>query len=257
MIVGALQMNVHKNDKVANLRTVSTLINRQADLVVLPELFSTGYFFDSKEELTEIAEEIPNGYTTEKLCEIAKEANCHLVGTIVEKENDRLYITAVVAGPSGYIGKHRKSYLTKNELNYYSRGEDSQVFDVNGCKIGIVICFEGWFPESTRELMFKGAQIICHSVLTTQERTLDIMRVRAIENKAFLIVANSISTETYQNDPITFRGESRVIDYSGKILIDAGKEETLILVNVDQSETVVKDLEDCNDIISEVRKHRP
>lgn len=256
MIVGSLQMNVLKNNKVANLLTVSKLINSKVDLVVLPELFSTGYFFDTRNQLMEIAEEIPNGFTTERLCEIAKEANCHLVGTIVEVENDRLYITAIVIGPSGFIGKHRKRHLTNDELNYYSCGENSDVYDINGCKIGIVICFEGWFPESSRELMLKGAQVICHSALITSERTLDIMRVRAIENKAFLIIANSISTESYKNNSLTFRGDSRVIDYTGKVLINAGKEEKLITVNIDENETISKDLEDCKDLIFEVKKHK-
>jgi predicted amidohydrolase len=59
--------------------------------------------------------------------------------------------------------------------------------------------------ESARELMLKGAQIICHSVLTCQERTLDIMRVRAIENKAYLVIANSISTENHNNSSMIFR----------------------------------------------------
>ncbi|WP_082210259.1 nitrilase-related carbon-nitrogen hydrolase [Paenibacillus durus] len=99
---------------------------------------------------------------------------------------------------------------------------------MNGCKVGIVICFEGWFPESSRELMLKGAQIICHTALTCQERTLDIMRIRAIENKVYLILANSISTEYHNNESITFRGDSRVIDYDGNILVNAGQEEKLI-----------------------------
>ncbi len=102
MIIGSLQMNVEKRDIIKNLDTIEKLISHSADsvdLVVMPELFSTGYFFDSASELMEIAEEIPNGYTTNRLIEIAKNANCHFVGAIAEKENGHLYITAIVAGP--------------------------------------------------------------------------------------------------------------------------------------------------------------
>ncbi|AKG37357.1 nitrilase-related carbon-nitrogen hydrolase [Paenibacillus durus] len=264
MIIGSLQMNVAKKDKIKNLNTIEKLINHSADsadsadsvdLVVMPELFSTGYFFDSASELMEIAEEIPNGYTTNRLIEIAKNANCHFVGAIAEKENGHLYVTAIVVGPSGYIGKQRKRHLTDHELKFFSCGTSSEVFDINGCKVGIVICFEGWFPESSRELMLKGAQIICHTALTCQERTLDIMRIRAIENKVYLILANSISTEYHNNESITFRGDSRVIDYDGNILVNAGQEEKLITVEVNEEHTIRKDLDDCKDLIAEVKKH--
>ncbi len=256
MIIGSLQINVQKNDKIKNLNKIEKLINTSVDLVVMPELFSTGYFFDSEGELMEIAEEIPNGYTTKRLSEIAKISNCHLTGAIVEKENGHLYITAIVVGPSGYIGKQRKRHLTKHELKFFSCGKTSDVFDINGCKVGNIICFEGWFPESSRELMLKGAQIICHSALTCQQRTLDIMRIRAIENKVYLVFANSISTEYYNNESITFRGDSRVIDYNGNILVNAGQEEKLITVDIDEKNTITKDLDDCVDLISEVKKHR-
>lgn len=256
MMVGALQMNVKKNDKTANLDTVERLIEGPVDLVVMPELFSTGYFFNSRSDFQDIAEEIPNGYTTQRLIKISKKLNCHLIGAIVEKEKGNLYISAVVTGPEGYIGKHRKRHLTIDETEVYTGGNQTEVFEINGCKVGVVICFEGWFPESCRELMLKGAQIICHTVLTCQQRTLDIMRVRAIENKAWLVLANSIATEEYNNMPLTFRGDSRVIDFNGNILTDAGQEEKLVTAEIDEKETINKDLEDCRDIKKEVMKHR-
>ncbi|MCX7709929.1 MAG: acyltransferase [Clostridia bacterium] len=256
MIIGALQLNVVKNDKVKNLDTVERLIDHSAEIIVLPELFSTGYFFETVNQYKKIAEEIPNGYTTKRLCDIARKANSHLVGAIVETESAQLYITAIVVGPSGYIGKQRKRHLTNRESNFFTFGESSEIFNINGCKVGVIVCLEGWFPESARELMLKGAQIICHTALTCQERTLDIMRVRAIENNVYLIAANSITTENCGGDSITFRGDSRVIDYNGNILINAGREEKLIAVEVDESKTVSKDLEDCKDLISEVKKHK-
>lgn len=254
MIVGALQMNVVKNNKVANLNTIDKELNCDVDLVVLPELFSTGYFFETVSQLREIAEEIPEGYTTKRLIDIARKVNCQLIGAIVEKEADKLYITAIAVGPSGFIGKHRKRHLTNDEAQNYTPGTESKAFDINGCKVGAIVCFEGWFPESARELMLQGAQILCHSVLTCQQRTLDIMRVRAIENKAFVVIANSISTENYNNQEITFRGDSRIIDYNGNILVTAGQEQKLITAEVNEKETIHKDLEDCVDLIAEVRK---
>ena len=256
MIISALQMNVIKNAKEQNLQTVSDLIGDNiVDLVALPELFSTGYFYTDKSEILSIAEEIPNGRTTRELLDIAAKKKCHIIGTIVEKERDKLYITAVVVGPDNYIGKQRKRHLTTGELAFYTPGEESVVFDINGCKIGVVICFDGWFPESVRELTIRGAQIVCHSALITSPKTLDIMRVRAIENKVFLMVANGISSEVYQDNVITFRGDSRIIDYNGNILAEAGKSEKLLWAAVDEGQTIRKDLEDCENIIFEIHKH--
>lgn len=256
MIVSALQMNVIKNAKEQNLQTVSDRIGDTiVDLVVLPELFSTGYFYNDKSEILSIAEEIPNGETTKRLLQIAADKQCHIIGTIVEKEGDKLYITAVVVGPNQYIGKQRKRHLTKGELSFYTPGEESRVFTINGCKIGVVVCFDGWFPESVRELIIRGAQIVCHSALITSPKTIDIMSVRAIENKVFLVVANSISSEVYQDTVITFRGDSRIIDYDGNIVAEAGKAEQLLCAKVNETETIQKDLEDCEDILAEINKH--
>lgn len=257
MVVGSLQIDVKKKDKESNLEKIGKMIDKPVDIVVLPELFSTGYFYETKSELLEIAEEIPGGYTTNYLCEIAKKNNCHLIGAIVETQNSNLYITAVIVGPEGYIGKQRKRHLTKHELNFFTCGESSDVFDIKGCKVGVIICFEGWFPESSRELAIKGAQIICHSLLTCQQRTLDIIRVRAIENKTFFVVSNSISTEIFNNKSVTYRGDSRVIDFEGDILVNAEKNEGLICVEINEKATIHKDLQDCDDLLFEISKiHR-
>lgn len=257
MIIGALQIDIVKNNKKENLSKIYKYVkNNNIDLVVLPELFSTGYFYETKEEIEALAEEIPRGYTTKKLVELSKELNTHLIGTIIEKEKDALFITAIIVGPEGYIGKHRKRHLTKGEIEIYSSGTASKIYTINGVKVGVIICFEGWFPESARELMTKGAQILCHSALITSEKTFDIMRIRAIENKAYLIMSNAISTEKFKDSYITFRGNSRVIDFNGNILVDGGKEERLVLTEVNPSETINKDLEDCDDIIFECNKYK-
>lgn len=257
MRIGALQWSVLKNEKKRNLAIIEKhLTGSGADLVVLPELFSTGYYFDNAEEMDALAETVPEGLTTQGLLRIARKEGCTLVGAIMEKDQDKYYITAVAAGPDGFLGKHRKRHLTTHESALFTPGDQSEVFDIGGCLIGSVICFEGWFPESSRDLMLQGAQIICHSLLTTQERTLDMMRIRALENKAFMVVANSTATESFQGCQTTFRGDSRVIDHHGNILINAGRSEGLFTVDIDPEETRIKDLEDCSDLITEALKHR-
>jgi predicted amidohydrolase len=256
MIVGAIQMDVVKSDKRRNLARVSQLIGeRPVDLAVLPELFSTGYYHEDRRALIEIAEAVPDGATTRCLIEIAREKHCHLVGALVEEERGQLFITAVLVGPNGFVGKQRKRHLTRDEAAHVLPGGESLVFDVDGCKVGVVICFEGWFPESARELTLKGAQVICHSALICSPESLDVMRVRALENKAFVVVANGMQTETHRGETIRFRGESRVIDYAGNILADAGREEKMICATIDERATARKCLDDCDDLIAEIDRH--
>lgn len=71
-----------------------------------------------------------------------------------------------------------------------------------------------------------------------------MVRIRAIENKEYLTISNSISTEVYNNNSITYRGDSRIFDYNGNVLINEGKEEKLILIEVDEKLIIKKDLED-------------
>ncbi len=256
MIVASAQLDVVLDDKERNLRRISELIGDQAvDLVVLPELFSTGYYHESREALMAIAEPVPDGPTTRRLHEIAREKRCHLVGALAEQERDRLFITAVVVGPQGFVGKQRKRHLTREERSLYAPGQDSHVFDIGGCKVGVVICFEGWFPESARELTLRGAQIICHSALICSTTSLDIMRVRALENDAFVAVANGVQTETSRGEAVRFRGESRIIDPEGDLLADAGAGERLISAAIDEKRTARKQLEDCADLVAEIRSH--
>ncbi len=255
MIVSAVQFAVRKHDKLYNLEKVKSLINRQADLFVLPELFSTGYWFPSREIIADVAEPVPGGPTTKAMCEMARRKRCHITGAIAESDGGALYITAVLAGPCGYVGKHRKRHLTEWEKQNYQYGTDSEVFNIGGCKVGLMVCLEGWYPESARELTLKGAELICHSMLTLQQRTLDVLRVRAMENHVFIAAANSCGEEEYDGGRVVFRGDSRIIDENGNILASAGAAEKTVTAHIDPA-AAVKDLEDCRDLSFEALKHK-
>lgn len=253
MKIGAIQLNIVKNDKEANLNKIEKFLRESdVDVVVLPELFSTGYFYDTKEEKEVLAENIPNGITTESLLKIAKDTETYIAGAILEKEAENLYITAVVVGPNGFVGKHRKRNLTNDEKIVYTRGKDSLVFEVKGIKLGVVICFEGWIPESIRELTLKGAQIILHTALICSEKTLEIMKTRAIENNSYIVVANACSTEIFKEEAITFRGDSGIIDSNGEILISAFNEEKIISYEINNELSKIKKLPDSDDLLEEI-----
>lgn len=257
MKVAAIQLDIIKNDKIKNLEKVNSLIgDNSLDLVVLPELFSTGYFYENISDIMALAEEIPQGFTTNKLLEIAKEKNTTIIGTILEKENGKLYICSVVLSPNGFLGKYRKKHLTNDEKNIYNRGENSFVFEVNDVKIGIIICFEGWLPERARELTKQGVQIILHSALICNPKSLEIMSIRALENNCYIAVSNACSTEFFDNKYITFRGESRIFGLNGDVLVSANNEESIIISDLNTDLNKFKTLPDSNDLMKEIEFYK-
>ena len=128
-----------------------------ADLVVFPELVVHGHCTPNTWEL---AEPVPHGPSTARLCEVAKEHGVFLCAGMSEKENDIVYNTQVIVGPDGYLGKQRKIHMSRDESFFYKGGRAIQVFDLGKCKVGIVICYDNQFPELARIVALKGADVI-------------------------------------------------------------------------------------------------
>ncbi|GLY77326.1 nitrilase family protein [Actinoallomurus iriomotensis] len=160
------QVGVENKDR--NLRRTLELVNEAADrgatLVVLPELAGTGYAFATREEAYAHAEEVPAGPTTRAWIALAQERGIHLVGGLVELDDDgvRLFDTAVLIGPDGLVGKYRKTHLWEREKLIFTPGDlGFPVFDTRIGRIGLLICWDIWFPETARLLAVQGADVIC------------------------------------------------------------------------------------------------
>ena len=95
----------------------------RCDLMVLPELFASGYQFVSKDEVTALAEPVPDGPTTRRLCEMAKSRSLHIVAGLPERDGGRYYNSAVVVGPKGVIGCYRKTHLFFEETQFFTPGD--------------------------------------------------------------------------------------------------------------------------------------
>ncbi|MBW2367980.1 MAG: hypothetical protein JRH15_08845 [Deltaproteobacteria bacterium] len=256
MRVGFCQFDVvHKNVD-ANIAKIKELIrNVDADLIVLPELCISGYFFQSKDELFLYSSERVQKRIIRELTTISKRNDVYIVAGIAEKEGDSVYNTAIVVGDKGLLGKHRKVNLSKNET-IFSRGNKLAIITIGDVKIGIVICFESWFPESFRLLALQGAQIICCPVNFGGPWTLDVMKVRALENKVYTIMANRIGQELIKNEKADFRGESQIIDYGGNVLVSAGREECLKIVEIHPDDVLVKNNIICDDLLYEMSMYK-
>jgi N-carbamoylputrescine amidase len=145
----------------ATLQLIADATAQGARLIVLPELASTGYSFDTREEAYAHAEPLPDGPTCTAWINAAREHDVYIVAGIAEADGVTMYNTAVLIGPEGFIGKYRKTHLWNREKLLFSPGDSYPVFDTRIGRIGLLICWDIWFPEVARILVAQGADLIC------------------------------------------------------------------------------------------------
>ncbi len=234
----------------------SKLDSVDADLMVLPELFASGYQFVSQEEVQRLAEPIPDGPTTRRLMETAKRRQMHIVAGLPERAGAGCYNSAVVVGPSGFVGCYRKTHLFYEETLYFQPGDSGfHVWDIGPAKIGVMICFDWYYPEAARSLAIQGADILCHPSNLILPNCPDSMPVRCLENRVFAVTCNRIGREARGGkEPLTFIGNSEVVTPKGVILHRAPRDrEDFTLVDIDPVEARNKRLNRFNDLLRDRR----
>jgi predicted amidohydrolase len=225
--VGFVQFCPIFGNKKENLKKISHLIqNVDADLLVLPELCTTGYIFKDKEELENLAESIPDGPTVEFFKDIAKGKRINLVWGMAEKDRDRVFNSSVLLTPEGEAKVYRKIHLFDEEKFLFAPGDkELDVVKINGAVIGMMICFDWIFPEACRVLALKGAEIICHPSDLILPYCQNAMVTRCIENRVFTITANRTGTERRNEKKLTFTGKSQIVSPEGEVLALASKDK--------------------------------
>ena len=137
-------------------------VNNGANLIVLPELANTGYLFSNRQNAFEHAEPVPDGPSSRAWMDFAQNHQVYLVAGLAEREGMQLFDTAVLLGPDGFIGKYRKAHLWNKEKLWFTPGNlGFPVFETPIGRIGLLICWDIWFPEVPRILTQQGADIIC------------------------------------------------------------------------------------------------
>jgi predicted amidohydrolase len=230
--VALAQISCQQGDKAENLRKMGRIVTKAkkqgADLVIFPELSSTGYVV--RDQIYELAEKIPGPSTRimEKAAEKDGEYIIFGMPELSEKTQATLYNAAVLIGPEGLIGKYRKMYLPTHsvfeEKRYFRPGYQIATLDTKLGKIGLIICYDIYFPEVTRLTRLEGAQlIVCISASPGIRRTFfeTLTLARAIENTSFLAFVNLVGVE----DGLQFWGGSRLVGPDGKILVQAKYDE--------------------------------
>ena len=258
MRAGYFQFSPVFGDIKANVsRAVDAIASVSADLVVLPELFNTGYQFVSKEEAGSLAEDVPSGYTTKRLSELSIKKQMYIVAGIAEKSGDLLYNSAVITGPQGYMGTYRKTHLFFEEKLWFAPGDTGfKVWPTSVGKIGIMICFDWYFPESCRTLALRGAQVIAHPSNLVLPHCPDAMVTRCLENRVHAVTANRTGLEARGGKgPLTYIGSSQITSFEGKIIQRASRDsDEIFITEIDPENAESKDLNQFNNLFDDRRK---
>lgn len=252
--VGLIQMTCSSNP-VENQKKVIDKIreaaNSGAQIICLQELYQSLYFcqqFDEKH--FDLAESIP-GKTTHELSDLAAELNVVIIASLFEKRTDGIYHnTAVVFDADGKnLGIYRKSHIPDDpgfyEKYYFTPGDTGyKVFKTKYGVVGVLICWDQWYPEAARLTALKGAQILFYptaigSLPDENDNVKNeymqawetIQRSHAVANGCYVASVNRVGTE----DNITFWGDSFVSGPFGKYLARAGDQEEILIAECDLS----------------------
>jgi len=236
-------MNWDKEDNVKRqLELVDKAADNKAKIIALDELSSTVYFpFEQNPKYFSLAED-ERGPTISKFKEKAKERGVSLIVPIFEKDNGYFYNTAFVINSKGeVVGKYRKTHLPQdeffNEYYFFKVGDlGFPVFDLEGIKVGVVICHDRHFPETVRAEAVKGAQVVfIPSVAYFKEIWELELKAHAVFNTVYIAGINRIGKEyPYQEEE--YFGESMILSPMGEVISKAGKKEEILYAEVKEEE---------------------
>jgi predicted amidohydrolase len=222
---------------------IAEAAKQKADVIVLGETLT---YFGVGKSMVDTAEPVP-GPTTEYFGALAKERNLYIVAGLVERDGHLVYNTAVALGPDGkLVGKYRKVCLPRGEVTAgIAPGHEYPVFDTRFGKLGIMVCYDGFFPEVARELTNRGAEVIAWPVWGCNPM---LASARACENHVYLV--SSTYEDISRNWMIT-----AVYGHDGQPIVHAEKFGTIIVTEVDLDDRL--HWNSLGDFKAELPRHRP
>jgi len=260
LVVGLVQMRMGVDPALNLERAIAAIRDAAAQgatLVCLPELFRSRYFCQAESaEPFELAEAVP-GPTTLRLAQLCDELGIALVASLFEARAPGLYhnTAAVLDAGAGYLGKYRKMHIPDDpryyEKFYFTPGDlGFKVFSTRVCNLGVLVCWDQWYPEAARLTALAGAELLCYptAIGWHPEEMADVQRAQhdawevaqrahAIANGCYVVAVNRTG---FEPDPtggggLQFWGQSFVAAPDGRVLARASAEqETVLVVELDR-----------------------
>ncbi len=229
----------------------------EADIIVFPELAFTGYDFLNKEEVRKYAVDFKSDLIQHFQNISTKTDKIFVIG-FAESDTDKLYNSAAILCPnSNYSDVYRKVHLFYKERFCFDQTDKGYFvidYKEKNLKLGTLICYDWRFPEATRTVAIKGADVVvCPSNLVTKVWHISTPS-RALENKVYFVVANRIGTENRNGVDLEFNGGSAIYSYNGSAMQIAAKDgEEVIISEIFPEETRKKSFNEINDIFADRR----
>lgn len=216
------------------LQSLEEASKKGADYVLFPELYLTGYVMDN--QLQQLAE-TENGPSIQKIREKAKQCRVGAIVGFPEQEGDLMYNTALLIGKDGsFIGKYRKVHLYYREKDWFIPGDSFPVFSLPEGNIGLLITYDMEFPESSRILAMKDAQlllVLAANMVPYQHFQDTFVKARALENHVYTALANMVGLD---NENIFF-GESQIVHPNGQEIYKGKNNEEIPVISLNLSQT--------------------
>ena len=238
MKLAAIQFSPALGNTEKIINTLAPLLekSKSAGLVVLPELANSGYNFTNRGHAFKLSEHPRNSEFIDFLTNFCRRNNNTIVTGFNERSGRDIFNTALVINKGGIVGKYRKLHLFMNEKDIFKPGDKQpEIYEVDGVKFGLLICFDWIFPEIWRALALDGVDLICHpSNLVLPGKAQQAIPVQAMMNKIYIATANRIGTE----GELTFTGNSIIANPDGKVIASASPDqEEVIFADIDTSKS--------------------
>ena len=242
-----------------NRKEVEDLLFSQEDpsagLIVLPELFATGYQFVSKDELVSLAEP-EDGPTFEFLSSLSRKTGAVVVGGLPIRRADGISNGALVVWGERLLASYDKVHLFDRERDFFVEGKSPlPVVTTPFGPMGVMICFDWLFPEALRSLALSGATVVAHPANWVLPFGPQGMILRSVENRLFTVTANRVGTEERGGlSPLRYIGESQIVSPKGEILARAGSDRPeIITATIRPEEALSKKVAEKSDFFEQRR----
>ncbi len=243
-------------DLFANYQAAVELIESvHADVYVFPELFLSGYTFSSLDEVESVALPRHNAYF-DGFARLSEERGIGICGGYAEATDTAFFNSSFFIGDGRLLANYRKVHLFYRETQFFAPGDGGfSVFEYDGTRFGMMVCYDWFFPEAARSLALLGAQVILHPSNLVMPYCQRAMYARAVENRVFIATSNRVGTESNTlGDELTFTGKSQVVDPTGNYVLTFDETEHVArAVDIDPAAADRKDLNQFNTVLEDRR----